>query len=75
MTKTNKLIRDGSLVAEIQVELSDENDPWGPTMSLDDAERVDKVRSAMRRHDYDTVRSLGRLYRLVPVEQQDPHAA
>ena len=71
MTKsyTNRtLIRDGDLVAEVQVKLADDHEDWGPTMSLDDAKKVDKVRLAMRTKDYDEVRKLAKLYRLVPVD-------
>jgi hypothetical protein len=75
MRKSNKLIRDGDLVAEIEIEISDSEDPWGPTMSYNDAQKIDQVRDAMKRHDYGTVRSIGRLYRLMPVQEQDPHAA
>ena len=71
MTKsyTNRtLIRDGDLVAEVQVKLADDHEDWRPTMSIDDATKVDMVRQAMRAKDYDQVRKLAKLYRLVPVE-------
>jgi len=68
-THTNRtLIRDGDLVAEVQVLLSDDHEDWGPTMSLDDAAKVDRVRQAMRQKNYDEVRMLAKLYRLVPVD-------
>ena len=68
-----KLIRDGDLVAEVQIELSDDHEEWGPTMSLSDARKVDEVRDAMRRHDYDAVRQIARLYRLVPLDDSPRH--
>lgn len=77
MSRINKLIRDEDLVAEVAVELGDADEPWGPTISLDDAKKIDEVREAMRQRDYEKVRAVGRLYRLVPIDTQpnDPQAA
>jgi hypothetical protein len=47
--RTTKLIREGDYVIELDVELSDSPDGWGPYLSLTDAERLDEARAALRR--------------------------
>ena len=70
--RAKKLIRDGDLIAEVEVDLHDGIGDWEPTMSKDDAFKVDDVCDAMRRKDYQAVAKLARLYRLVPVGKDQP---
>lgn len=63
-----RLVRDGDLVAEVEIKLEKHDHEWGPTMSMDDALKLDTVRDAMRQKNYDAVRTLGKLYRLTPIE-------
>jgi len=65
--RAQKLIREGDLVAEVEIELHNDDTAWGPTMSREDAFKLDDVRKALREKDYKTVESLARLYRLTPV--------
>ncbi len=65
---TLKLIRQGEYVAEIEVELNDEPEGWGPYLSLADAQRLDQVRSALSKGDLAGASQLARVYRLTPIK-------
>jgi len=62
-----KLVREGDLVAEVQVDLIEAADAWAPYLSLEDAEKLDQVRLALRTGDLSSARKLARIYRLTPV--------
>lgn len=64
-----KLIRENDYVAEVDVHLT-EDGPWGPTMSKDDAFKIDDVREALRRGDLRKAASMARVYRLTPVDTE-----
>jgi len=65
---SNKLIREGPYVVEVDIELMDAKEGWSPYLSLDDALKLDDVRLALRRGDLETASQLGRLYTLTPVD-------
>lgn len=44
-----KLIHEGQYVAEVDIELIDADEGWSPYLSLDDAQKLDDVRNALRR--------------------------
>ena len=44
MKVSTKLVREGDLVAEVTVELLDDAGAWSPTLSIDDASKLDDVR-------------------------------
>lgn len=48
---TTKLVREGDLVAEISVRLLNDSGGWSPTLSVQDATRLDDVRRALRSGD------------------------
>jgi hypothetical protein len=63
-----KLVREGDLVAEVDVHLLEAEGGWSPYLSLDDAYRLDDVRQALRAGDIKRASSLAsRVYRLTPV--------
>jgi hypothetical protein len=62
-----KLVREGSYVAEVEVELIQTGDGWSPYLSRDDASKLDDVREALRREDIATASPLARVYSLTPV--------
>ena len=71
MTKTStKLIREGKYAAEIAIELHYSEESWSPTMSLDDARKLDAVRLALRRGDITEAAKHGRVYELMPVASE-----
>lgn len=68
VTQTKRLVREGDLVAEVQVDLIDMAGGWSPYLSLEDANKLDDVRDALRAGDVDRASMLSeRLYRLTPV--------
>jgi hypothetical protein len=62
-----KLIREGHYAAEVEVELIDTEEGWSPYLSLEDAERLDEVRKALRRGDLKRASQLARVFQLTPV--------
>ena len=65
-----KRVHEGSYVAELDIELIETGEGWSPYLSLEDAEKLDDVREALRREDredIDTARKLSKVYRLTPV--------
>jgi hypothetical protein len=62
-----KLVREGSYVAEVEVELIETGDGWSPYLSREDASKLDDVRDALRREDIAAASRLARVYSLTPV--------
>ena len=69
MTKRrlSKLVHVGEYVAEVEVELIYTDEGWSPYLSLDDAQKLDDVREALRRGDFKTATKLARVFKLSPV--------
>jgi hypothetical protein len=65
--RQTKLVREGQYIAEVEVELIEANDGWAPYLSLEDAERLDAVRQALRLGEIEKASQLGRIFRLMPV--------
>jgi hypothetical protein len=65
--RQTKLIHEGGYAAEVDVVLIDSDDEWAPYLSLEDAQRLDAVRLALRRGDLAAARQLARGFRLAPV--------
>ena len=62
-----KLVREGSYVAEVEIELIETGDGWSPYLSREDATKLDDVREALRREDIAAASRLARVYSLTPV--------
>jgi hypothetical protein len=62
-----KLVHEGNYVAEVDIKLIDSGEGWTPYLSLEDAEKLDRVREALRKDDISTANKLARVYRLTPV--------
>ena len=65
--KRTKLVREKEYAAEVTVDLVETPDAWGPHLSLEDAEKLDAVRVALREGDLATAQKYGHVYRLTPV--------
>ena len=71
MTKRlhTKLVREGPYAAEVDIELIDAENAWSPYLSLEDAQKLDDVRQALRQGDLKTAsRMSARVFTLKPVE-------
>jgi hypothetical protein len=67
MRKTVKIIHEGQYAAEVCVELIEEEGGWSPYLSLEDANKLDAVRKALREGDLGTAAKHGRIFELHPV--------
>lgn len=65
-TKT-KYVHEGQYVAEVEVELIEDETGWSPYLSKEDAFKLDDVRKALREGDLDLASRLARVYELRPV--------
>jgi hypothetical protein len=65
--KTTKLIHEGKYAAEVPIELLYSDETWSPTMSLEDARKLDTVRMALQRGDITEAAKHGRVFELTPV--------
>lgn len=64
---TKKLVHVGEYAAEVEVEMIYTDDEWSPYLSLDDAIKLDDVREALERKDFETAQKLSRVYTLSPL--------
>ena len=65
--KSIKLIHEGKYAAEVEVELHHSDESWSPTMSLDDAQKLETVMLALRRGDIAEAAKYGRVFELTPI--------
>jgi hypothetical protein len=69
-TPATELVREGRYVAEVPVTLIETGSGWSPYFSLEDAEKLDEVRLALRRGDLKAAGRLGKVYELMPVSAE-----
>jgi hypothetical protein len=65
--KATELIHEGKYAAEVMIELHYSEESWSPTMSLEDASKLETVRLALRRGDIAEAAKHGRVFELTPV--------
>jgi hypothetical protein len=62
-----KLVHEGAYVAEVDIELIYTDEGWSPYLSLDDAQRLDEIRDALRKGDLRWAAEHARVYTLTPI--------
>jgi len=62
-----KLIHEGQYAAEVEVTWIETDEGWSPYLSLEDAQKLDAVRKALRRGDLKQASQLARVFQLTPV--------
>ncbi|TVQ69602.1 MAG: hypothetical protein EA363_09415 [Balneolaceae bacterium] len=67
--KKTKYVHEGRYVAEVDVDLILTEDEWAPYLSVEDAERLDEVRKALQKEDFESASRHGRVFRLEPVKE------
>ena len=70
MTETRKrarFVHEGKYAAEVEIELQYSDESWSPTISLDDAKKLEAVRLALKRGDVAEASKYGRVFELMPV--------
>lgn len=70
--KRTKYIHEAKYVAEVDVQLLDDETEWSPYLSVEGAYGLDEVRSALRRGDIAAASTRARIYRLEPVAAAHP---
>ncbi|MCZ6802689.1 MAG: hypothetical protein O7D86_01825 [Proteobacteria bacterium] len=68
--KKTKYVHEGRYVAEVDIELVEDDSSWSPYLSVDDAYKLDDVRDALRRGDLHSASQYSRVYELRPVMNQ-----
>jgi hypothetical protein len=64
---STKLIHEGKYAAEVAITLHYSDESWSPTMSADDARKLEAVRLALRRGDIAEAAKHGRVFELRPI--------
>ena len=62
-----KLVHEGRFVAEVDVEVLEDETGWSPYLSLEDAYKLDDIRNALRRGDITSAARHARVFTLTPV--------
>jgi hypothetical protein len=62
-----ELIHESGYAAEVEIELHYTDESWSPSMSMDDARKLEAVRLALRRGDIAEAAKYGRVFELKPV--------
>ncbi len=62
-----EIVREGKYVAEVDVTLIETGTEWSPYLSLEDAEKLDDVRQALKNGDIKAASKLARVFELKPV--------
>lgn len=60
-------MHEADYVAELDLEPIDTDEGWSPYLSLDDVQKLDDVREALRKGDLKTASRLARVFTLTPV--------
>ncbi|MDJ0662641.1 MAG: hypothetical protein QNJ42_24625 [Crocosphaera sp.] len=67
-TKTQtKIIHEGEYMAKVEVIMTYNDDEWSPYLSVEDVEKLDSVRLALRQNDLKTASKLAKIYHLTPI--------
>lgn len=65
--RRTKLVHEGEYVAAVEVEWIESETGWSPYLSLEDAQKLDAVREALKAGDLKKAGQFGRIYHLTPV--------
>lgn len=62
-----KIIREGDYIAEVGVELIRDETGWSPYLSLNDAEKLDEVRDALRKGNIGKAGRIASVFKIMPI--------
>jgi hypothetical protein len=62
-----KCVHEGKYVAEVDVDVLEDDTGWCPYLSVEAACRLDDIRDALHRGDISAASRLGRVFRLEPI--------
>jgi hypothetical protein len=66
--RRTKLVHEGHYAAQAEVDCVESETGWSPYMSLDDAQKLDEVREALRAGDLKKASRLARVFQLTPLD-------
>lgn len=67
--KKSKFVHVGRYVAEVEVTLVEDATGWSPYLTVEDAQKLDAARDALRQQDLVSAARYGRIYELRPVAE------
>jgi hypothetical protein len=69
MTKKHhtKFIHEGQYAAAVEIDLIESETGWSPCLSVEDAQKLDEVRDALRMGDLKKAGHLSRVFQLTPL--------
>jgi hypothetical protein len=69
MTKKHhtKFIHEGQYAAAVEVDWIESETGWSPCLSVEDAQKLDEVREALKRGDLKKAGHLARVFQLTPL--------
>ena len=62
--KTTELVREDKYAVEVPIVLTYSDESWSPTMSLDDARKLENARLALQRGDIAEASKYGQVFEL-----------
>ena len=68
--KKTKYVHEGRFVAEVDVEVLEDETEWSPYLTVEDSYRLDDVRDALRRNDLESAARYGRIYEMHPIGRE-----
>ncbi len=68
--KKTKLVHEGQYVVEVDVDLVEDDTGWSPCLTVEDANKLDDARDALRKGDLKTAGKYGQIYELRPLSNQ-----
>jgi hypothetical protein len=63
-----KFVHEGQYAAAVEIEWIESETGWSPYLSLQDAQKPDEVREALRRGDLQKAGQLARIYQITPLQ-------
>lgn len=70
--KIKKLVHEGDYLAEVEVATLDDESPWSPYLSHEDALKLDRVRLALRRGDIAAATKEATVFKMTLVAAESP---
>jgi hypothetical protein len=69
MTKKHhtKFIHEGQYAAAVEIDLIESETGWSPSLSVEDAQKLDEVRDALKTGDLKKAGHLARVFQLTPL--------
>jgi hypothetical protein len=65
--KSTRFVHVDKYAAEVEIDLIPDDGAWGPYLSKDDALKLDRVRSALKRGDVAAAGREARVFELMPL--------